>query len=213
MQINESLFDPRMAPAGKFTAKVLVTAVPYDLAEGTWDDPAVKDELANNVIDTITEYAPNFRDAVIDRYVFTPLDFERVFGNYNWAHVDVRPDEMFGYRPMPGWSGYQTRCRTCTSAGHRPRGPRCVGRPGPQRRRDRHRVPGAGRRRGPVADAPRGTGHAFCLRHVRSQEPSREGVRVLERPPEARSLIPDVTTWTSSTTRPRCGRSSPGSGS
>ena len=36
------------------------------------------------------------------------LDFERVFGNYNWGHVDVRPDQMFGYRPMPGWSGYQT---------------------------------------------------------------------------------------------------------
>ena len=70
--------------------------------------PGGQGELANNVIDTITEYAPNFRDAIIDKYVFTPLDFERVFGNYNWAHVDVRPDQMFGYRPMPGWSGYQT---------------------------------------------------------------------------------------------------------
>jgi phytoene dehydrogenase-like protein len=108
VQLNESVFDPRMAPAGKFTAKILITAVPYELAEGSWDDPAVKQELATNVIDTITEFAPNFRDAIIDQYVFTPLDFERVFGNYNWAHVDVRPDQMFGYRPMPGWSGYQT---------------------------------------------------------------------------------------------------------
>jgi hypothetical protein len=49
--------------------------------------------------------------AVIDQYVFTPLDFERVFGNYNWAHVGVRPDQMFGYRPMPGWSYYPCASR------------------------------------------------------------------------------------------------------
>ena len=108
VQVNESLLDPSMAPPGKFTAKVYVPTVPYNLKNGSWDDPAVKEDFANKVINTITEYAPNFRDSIIDKHVFTPLDFERMFGNFNWTHVDVRIDQMFGYRPMPGWSQYKT---------------------------------------------------------------------------------------------------------
>jgi phytoene dehydrogenase-like protein len=107
-QLNESVFEPSMAPPGKFTAKVYVPAIPYHLKEGSWDDPAVKEDFANKVINTISEYAPNFRKAVITKYVFSPLDYERMFGNYNWGHVDIRPDQMFGYRPMPGWAEYKT---------------------------------------------------------------------------------------------------------
>ncbi len=108
VQLNESLIEPSMAPPGKFTAKVYVPAVPYNLKKGSWDDPAVKEDFANKVINTISEYAPNFRKAIIAKHVFSPLDMERMFGNYNWAHVDVRPDQMFGYRPMPGWASYKT---------------------------------------------------------------------------------------------------------
>lgn len=97
-----------MAPAGKYTAKVYVMYVPYTLREGSWEDPAVKEQFANTVIDTISECAPNFRDAIIDKFVFSPVDMEKMFGNFNWAHVDMRTDQMFGYRPMPGWSGYKT---------------------------------------------------------------------------------------------------------
>lgn len=83
-------------------------AVPYELAKGSWDDPAVKEDFARKVIDTISGYAPNSRHAVIDKHVLTPVDVERLFGNHNRQHIDVRPDQMFGYRPMPGWSGCQT---------------------------------------------------------------------------------------------------------
>ena len=108
VQVNESVLDPTMAPPGKYTAKVYVPAVPYHLKEGSWDDPSVKEDFANKVINTISEYAPNFREAIIDKYVFSPLDYERVFGNHNWQHIDVRPDQMFGYRPMAGWADYET---------------------------------------------------------------------------------------------------------
>ena len=108
VMINESLFDPSMAPPGKFTGKVYVTTVPYHLKEGSWDDPAIKEDFANKVINTISEYAPDFRDAIIDKHVVTPLDFERIFGQPNWAHADVRTDQMFNNRPMPGWSQYKT---------------------------------------------------------------------------------------------------------
>ena len=193
VQLNESVFDPRMAPAGKFTGKVLVTAVPYDLAEGSWDDPAVKAELANNVIDTITEYAPNFRDAIIDKYVFTPLDFERVFGNYNWAHVDVRPDQMFGYRPMPGWSGYQTPMPGLYLAGHPPtevrpcRASLATTSPRSSSSPWRRPWPGCG-----STPSERSRPCRLHLSRLMSR-PAREGLRLLERPPRLGSLIPDVT--------------------
>ena len=108
VSVNESLIDPTMAPPGKFTAKVYVPAVPYTLKNGSWDDPAIQEDFANKVINTITEYAPNFRNSIIAKHVFTPLDYERMFGNSNWEHIDVRTDQMFGYRPMPGWSQYKT---------------------------------------------------------------------------------------------------------
>ena len=106
--VNESVYDPTMAPPGKFAAKTYVPAVPYHLKEGSWDDPAVKEDFANKVINTISEYAPNFRKAIIAKHVFSPLDYEKMFGNFNWQHVDTRLDQMFAYRPMAGWAQYKT---------------------------------------------------------------------------------------------------------
>ena len=108
VMVNESLYDPTMAPPGKFAVKTHVTSIPYNLAKGSWDDPAIKEDLANKVIDQMCEYAPNFRDSIIDYHVFSPLDMERMFGTFNWQHVDTRLDQMFSNRPMPGWSQYKT---------------------------------------------------------------------------------------------------------
>ena len=106
--VSESIHDPSMAPPGKFSAKAYIPSIPYKLKEGSWDDAAVQEHLANAVIDTLSEYAPNFRKSIIAKHVFTPLAYERMFGNHNWGHLDVRVDQMFGYRPMPGWSQYKT---------------------------------------------------------------------------------------------------------
>ena len=109
VMVNESLYDPSMAPEGKYSVKCHVCSIPYELADGrSWDDQDVKDEFVRKVFDTIEEYAPNFRDIVEDYYVFTPNGLKEMFGTYDWGHADPRLDQMFSWRPMPGWSNYKT---------------------------------------------------------------------------------------------------------
>jgi hypothetical protein len=50
---------------------------PYELRDGSWDDHP--ETFADCCFDLLDEYAPNFKRAVIDRQVLTPLDLERVF--------------------------------------------------------------------------------------------------------------------------------------
>src|SRR2546430_7468483 len=55
-----------------------VQYAPYQLRNGGWDE--VKDRFADRCFDILNEYAPNFKRAVIDRQVLSPLDLERRFG-------------------------------------------------------------------------------------------------------------------------------------
>ena len=54
--------DPALAPPGKHLMSAMVQYAPYDLAEGGWDGR--RTELANRVIDTVSEYAPNIRHVI-----------------------------------------------------------------------------------------------------------------------------------------------------
>ena len=73
-----SVVDDTVAPAGRHLMSMFVQYAPYTLADTTWDEH--KDDFADRCIDLLTEYAPNFRSAVIDRHVLTPVDLERTFG-------------------------------------------------------------------------------------------------------------------------------------
>ena len=81
---------------------------PRVLAAGSWDD--AREETAEKLIDKITEYAPNFRDAVIDWVLITPEDMESRVGltNGNIHHLDLVDSQMLSNRPLPGWSDYRT---------------------------------------------------------------------------------------------------------
>ena len=65
------------------------------------------------MIDAVTAYAPNFRRAIVDWQLFTPLDLERRVGltDGNIRHIDIVPDQMFARRPLPGWAKYRTPVR------------------------------------------------------------------------------------------------------
>ena len=78
------------------------------MASGSWDD--AREETAEKLIDKITEYAPNFRDAVIDWVLITPEDMESRVGltNGNIHHLDLVDSQMLSNRPLPGWSDYRT---------------------------------------------------------------------------------------------------------
>jgi phytoene dehydrogenase-like protein len=100
--------DPSLAPSGKHIMSVTVKYTPYALREGDW--AAKGQEVANLVVDTIAEYAPNFPGLIADQTLITPVDLEAVYdlpeGNVN--HGEMTLDQFFHMRPIPGYARYRT---------------------------------------------------------------------------------------------------------
>ena len=111
-----STVDDTLAPAGRHIMTCFVQYVPYRLAQGTWD--ARRDELGDKVLARIGQFAPNVPSAVVARQVLTPLDLERKYGltEGNIFHGDIRFDQLFHMRPVPGWARYATPVPGCTCA-------------------------------------------------------------------------------------------------
>jgi phytoene dehydrogenase-like protein len=103
-----SLRDPDLAPPGRHVMSVLVQYAPYELRDGTWNEDA-RTELAEVVIDTLGEYAPNLPGAVEASSVVTPVDYERVYGMRGGDphHGEMTLDQALFMRPVPGWAGYR----------------------------------------------------------------------------------------------------------
>ena len=100
--------DGSLAPEGRHVMTCFVQYVPYRLAEGDWDRRA--DELGDKVLARIAQSAPNVPGAVVARQVLTPLDLERTYAltEGNIFHGDIRVDQLFHMRPVPGWARYAT---------------------------------------------------------------------------------------------------------
>jgi phytoene dehydrogenase-like protein len=103
-----SATDPTVAPAGRHVASVLMQFAPYHLKTGSWAEK--RDELSKLVIDTITTYAPNFRNSILHCQTLTPLDLEAIYGlpEGHYHHADLALDQLFLMRPIPGWARYHT---------------------------------------------------------------------------------------------------------
>jgi phytoene dehydrogenase-like protein len=117
-----SLTDPSVAPPGKHVMSCFVQYAPYKLRPGlNWDDQ--KEAFGNNVIDTISEYAPNIKNIIIGKQVVTPLDLEREFGlsEGNIFQGELSLEQLFFLRPVPGWAQFRTPVKNlymCGSATH-----------------------------------------------------------------------------------------------
>jgi phytoene dehydrogenase-like protein len=103
-----SMLDPSMAPPGKHVMSIFVQYAPYNL-KGGWTD-ARRNALGDAVIDTLAEYAPNIKSAILHRQVVTPADIERVVGlsEGNIFQGELSLQQMFFLRPAPSWSRYRT---------------------------------------------------------------------------------------------------------
>ncbi len=103
-----SVTDPELAPPGKYTMSIYSQYFPYNLRNGSWDE--IREEVGENVINTLAEYAPNVKDAILHQEVLTPLDLERMFSlpKGNIFHMEMTPDQMLAFRPVPGWANYRT---------------------------------------------------------------------------------------------------------
>jgi phytoene dehydrogenase-like protein len=106
--IIPSLSDPTIAPPGEHVMSCFVQYAPYHLSTSDWDTQ--RQALGDTVIDTLAQYAPNLRQIVRHRQVVTPLDLERDFAlsEGNIFHGELSPDQMFSFRPVPGWAQYRT---------------------------------------------------------------------------------------------------------
>ncbi|MBY0514427.1 MAG: NAD(P)/FAD-dependent oxidoreductase [Gemmataceae bacterium] len=113
--------DSSLAPPGKHILSMFVQYAPYHLKGTTWD--AEKDKFADRCFDVLNEYAPNFKEAVIDRVVIPPPEMERLWGitGGNIMQGSMNLDRMFSFRPVAGYANYRTPVRglyMCGAATH-----------------------------------------------------------------------------------------------
>ena len=102
-----SVYDDTMAPEGHHVVSVWSLYAPVRPADGTWDE--MRQQVGEQLIDVLTQYAPDFRDCLIDWDLFTPADLERRVGltDGNIRHLDIIPEQFLDQRPMEGWAHYQ----------------------------------------------------------------------------------------------------------
>jgi phytoene dehydrogenase-like protein len=116
-----TIVDPDLAPRGKHIVNLFGGHAPYTLAEGSWDTE--REQLCETVLDTLAEYAPNVKGAVVHRQILAPPDLEAVFGlpQGHIFHGELSLDQLFFFRPVPGWANYRSPVRglyQCGSATH-----------------------------------------------------------------------------------------------
>ena len=103
-----STLDDSLAPPGRHVASLFCQHAAPQLPDGmSWD--AQRERVADLMIDTVNEYAPNFKAAVIARHVLSPLDLERTFGliGGDIFHGALALDQLFSARPMLGHADYR----------------------------------------------------------------------------------------------------------
>lgn len=103
-----STLDDSLAPPDLHVASLFCQHTAYDLpAELSWDQE--RERVADLMIETVNEHAPNFKDAVIARQVLSPLDLERTLGltGGDIFHGALSLDQLFSARPMLGYARYR----------------------------------------------------------------------------------------------------------
>jgi phytoene dehydrogenase-like protein len=105
----QSATDPSVAPQGYHTISMFCQYAPYHLKGREWSE-AIKNEMADRIIATMTEFAPNFADAILHRQVLSPVDIEQRYGlpNGNIFQGEITPDQLFSLRPAPECAHYRT---------------------------------------------------------------------------------------------------------
>jgi len=97
MQIP-SLWDPSLAPPGRHVVSCWTLYYPRRPVGESWQQ--ARGRVAESIISTMCEYAPNFRDALIAWTLRTPEDIESSIGmtDGNIRHLDVVPSQALSRR-------------------------------------------------------------------------------------------------------------------
>ncbi|MGH9476075.1 MAG: phytoene desaturase family protein [Terriglobales bacterium] len=117
-----STLDDSLAPAGRHVASLFCQHTAPELPNGaSWDDH--REQVADLMIKTVTQYAPNFKAAVLARRIQSPLDLERTYGltGGDIFHGALALDQMFSARPALGYGNYRMPLKglyLCGSGAH-----------------------------------------------------------------------------------------------
>jgi phytoene dehydrogenase-like protein len=103
-----STLDDTLAPRGQHVASLFCQHVAPKLPDGSsWDEH--RETVADLMIETVNNHAPNFQRSVLARQILSPLDLERTFGliggDIFHGSLDLR--QIFSARPMLGHADYR----------------------------------------------------------------------------------------------------------
>jgi len=104
-----SLLESDFAPNGEHVLSATIQYTPYHLRNAEWSD-SIKDQLKNNVVDTLEKVMPNIKSIIKHSYIISPLDLENEFGltEGNLNHGEMTLDQFMFMRPTISSSQYRT---------------------------------------------------------------------------------------------------------
>jgi phytoene dehydrogenase-like protein len=103
-----STVDDSLAPQGQHVASLFCQQFAPVLPDGrNWDDE--REAAADLIIDTVNDYAPNFKASVLGRMILSPMDLERKFGliGGDIMHGAMSLDQLWAARPFLGNGDYR----------------------------------------------------------------------------------------------------------
>lgn len=103
-----SVLDDSLTEPGHHVMSIWGLYAPVRPSQGSWDE--IREQVGESLLDTLSVYAPDLRECLVDWSLFTPADLERRvwLTDGNIRHLDIVPDQYLDQRPMSGWSGYGT---------------------------------------------------------------------------------------------------------
>jgi phytoene dehydrogenase-like protein len=103
-----STVDDSLAPPGRHVASLFCQQFAPHLPDGrSWD--GAREAAADTILDTVEDYAPGFKAAVLGRTILSPLDLERDFGlvDGDIMHGAMTLDQLWSARPVLGNAAYR----------------------------------------------------------------------------------------------------------
>jgi phytoene dehydrogenase-like protein len=103
-----SLSDPTLAPPGGHVMSLFCQHFRRHLPDGRdWD--AVREEVADHIVETVARHCPNLRGAIVGRQIHSPLDIERRLNMVGGDifHGKLALDQIFSLRPAAGYADHR----------------------------------------------------------------------------------------------------------
>lgn len=110
MQIP-TVMDPSLAPPGFHIATTYGFFFPCEAAKE--QRGALRDQMAERIIDRLSEFLPDLRDCIVERAVFSSDHFATMQGatNGDFTHGLIHPEQMVGGRLLVPGSAHATPIR------------------------------------------------------------------------------------------------------